>query len=160
MDNMSLPGIKQPGAKWFYRGERYTLCGSKVESGVRWFKIYEDTSEDLINEIKEADIDRLFEPAIDIGHVYKYPGYDDEYEVINISTSLVGSDYRLFVKIKEGDKLYDLLYKDMIGLIEDDGLTLVVKIDMDGATCNKCGTFYEYANFAVDFRCWACKNGY
>jgi hypothetical protein len=29
-----------------------------------------------------------------------------------------------------------------------------------GVYCTQCGIYCEYANWAKDFQCWACENGY
>ena len=29
-----------------------------------------------------------------------------------------------------------------------------------GANCMKCKAYYPYADSAINFKCWACKNGY
>lgn len=33
-------------------------------------------------------------------------------------------------------------------------------VEVGGATCCKCGKFFEYAHRTSKFRCWACRNGY
>jgi hypothetical protein len=123
----------------------------------------------MVNEITDYNLDELFTPFIEVGHIYKhvcflYADEENEYEIKDIFTSLHNQrDYKLFVKIddrcsskREG---YDILYEDMVDLIDKDRLALI-EIDRLGAICKKCNKHFEYANFAVDFRCWACKNGY
>jgi len=32
--------------------------------------------------------------------------------------------------------------------------------NVSGASCDKCGKFFEYANRTSNFKCWGCRNGY
>lgn len=158
---MSVPGIKQVGAKWLYREERYTMLDYWWDDGQRWFRIYKREDPDVIHEISEKRLDENFTPLIEIGQVYGYPRLKGRFIVDDIYTSIYqGKSHKLFVKIVDGDQVYDILYDDMLDLMDEDGLMLVTKVDMSGATCKKCNQFFEYANFAIDFKCWACKNGY
>jgi len=159
VDDMSLPGIKQPGAKWLYRGERYTICGHNAKN--KFFKVYDDRATDMVYDVTEYKLEKLFTPLFEVGQVYAYSDDNERFEILDIFTSLChGRDYRLFVKISEGKDEYDILYEEMVDLVDNDGLARVDIVEEAGATCTKCKKHFEYADFAVDFQCWACKNGY